>query len=404
MPPPRDTAPWMRAAGKAFTPDDGTIFAPPPPRPDTPDAIKPFRKSQTAQVGKGAIHYGIARDARAPDIRFGRKGEYSQSVGSCLKEADASGVAAVATDIAERAYQSRRKEPLGRSAVPAAPLPEHTLRPTFAFGTKSVVGEGAKGLIYAASEGKPVAKQVPGVARQRGYDWASVKIDPTQFRFGRNSAQDAAREGTTKTLVEPDIGRPTKLVPIAVAQAAAVGPRVLGKPRNLGFGDRKEGADFVYGSVQRGDEFGTRMILGGCGDKPEPDDVLGRPTCKSAILRRLRLLDPKPDESRIFGVPTLRTDLPKPRSKSSTNANNYGDDADASALLYPSAYVAGGLTNDAFQTEVDLEGARSLADRAKFELTPVQVEAAFARAKGGDSSNTMVTVSKFRLAVEELGF
>ena len=404
MPPPRDTAPWMAAAGKAFRKDDGQIFAKPDERPDTPGNIRPFRKSRTAQVGKGSIHHGIARDARAPDVRFGRKGEYCMSVGQCLKEAGASGVAAVAAEIAERSYATRQKEPLGKGPAPHSPLPEHTQRAAFAYGVKSKLSEGAKGLIYAAADGKPVAKQVPGVAKQRGYDWAKATIDPTQFRFGRNSLHDAVREGTTKTLVEPDIGRATKLVPIAVAQANAVSGKVLAKPRNMGFGDRVEGVDHVYGSQHRQDEYGARLILASCGEKPQEDDVLGKPVVKSAILRKLREKEAAPDADRVFGVPTLRTDLPKPKDQKTTNVNNYGDDADTQALLYPSAYTAGGVTNGAFQQGMTLDEVKALVERARIDLTDEQTQRAFVRARGGATGSSAVTISAFRKAVDELGY
>lgn len=53
----------------------------------------------------------------------------------------------------------------------------------------------------------------------------------------------------------------------------------------------------------------------------------------------------------LYGVPTIRADIPAPRFRRISDITNYGDQASAYALLYPSIYSNKGVyEKDFFKT------------------------------------------------------
>ena len=51
-----------------------------------------------------------------------------------------------------------------------------------------------------------------------------------------------------------------------------------------------------------------------------------------------------PSETRLFGVPSIRSDIPAPGMKSVADHQNYGDEAGAETLLYPPRFADEGVT------------------------------------------------------------
>lgn len=51
-------------------------------------------------------------------------------------------------------------------------------------------------------------------------------------------------------------------------------------------------------------------------------------------------LDSRPQDDRVFGMPTLRKDKRPPAVRSVSDRTNYGDDGDAKLLLSPSIFTA----------------------------------------------------------------
>jgi hypothetical protein len=393
----RDVAPWMEAAGRTFAAEK-SIFDDKAEReaPRTPERIRRFRKSFSAQVGVGAVHFGIANDTRHDACAKKNIGS-GPSAMECLTEPCANGVASIVNDVAERNYVSRKREPLGCSAVSHTALPEATRRPTFAFGVGSKTSENAKGVIYGGAEDR--GKNTVGIPVTRNYDWARVNIDPTRFRFGSLPAGESAV--SAKQLVEVECSKPTKLVPLIVEQTAAVAGTTLGKTRNMGFG--QEGVELAFKPVKQ-DGFGARALLSSCGTMLCNDAALGRPVCKSSTLRRLRAADnaSRPVADRAFGCPTIRTDLTKPASRKVTNVNNYGDDANAGTLLYPSAYTASGVSDATFENKMSRAELGAMNERAHLELTEKELDRAFAHAAAKEGGGDKVTISAFRVAIHDL--
>ena len=72
----------------------------------------------------------------------------------------------------------------------------------------------------------------------------------------------------------------------------------------------------------------------------EPDNDLGKCTkigCRNTVR--------KPEDSnRVFGCPTIRTDIPFKEKRSVADYNNYGDEPEAVDLLFPSTFTEIGIT------------------------------------------------------------
>lgn len=72
----------------------------------------------------------------------------------------------------------------------------------------------------------------------------------------------------------------------------------------------------------------------------QPDDDLGRST---KVGTRNVVRKPE-DNNRVFGTPTIRTDIPFKDKRSIADFNNYGDEPEAIDLLFPSTFTEMGIT------------------------------------------------------------
>ena len=423
----RDNAPWMETAGiSTFTGDQfGTSIAQQTEadRAETPDKLKKFRRSHLAPLGKGATRTSLMNEV-PEDVRFGVVGKKDDTAASCLAQAASLGMAATANEAAERIYKSHKAEPLGRSAQTHTRLPEKCQSSTFAFGvsTKKKEGDDAKTALASFGVGARAeetaideAHRPIGKAKPRNYDWATVGIDPNAKRFGKLSS--ANKNGEALTMNHAVQGDPrtkqTVLLPRTVAESHAVSSEVLGKPKNLGFGDRSQGKDFAYGTRQKFDEYGMKSLLSGGGFGNDEDPTLGRSISKIKSLRSGHAtIQDEPEQNKTFGVPTVRYDLPRPANKRITNAKNYGDDASAAALLYPTSFTANGLSDELFSRKLPLKEFQDLNARSSLGLSSDEVEKVFAHAVSNSNSGSgsassgeeEVDLATFRVSLEALGY
>lgn len=74
-----------------------------------------------------------------------------------------------------------------------------------------------------------------------------------------------------------------------------------------------------------------------------PDDNLGK-TNKYGF----RNVTKEGDENRVFGVPTIRYDIPKPAQQSVADPNNYADETTAVELLFPKQFAGFGVIEEDF--------------------------------------------------------
>ena len=108
-------------------------------------------------------------------------------------------------------------------------------------------------------------------------------------------------------------------------------------------------------------------------------------------------------EGRVFGAPSIRTDLSAPKVKSVADNQNYGNEPDAFSLIYPSEALNGGLEEDEFVILKTKEELKEVFDQSGFLEGKAQdfFDAVFAYATQ-NSSTGLVSASEFLKAKREL--
>ena len=151
-------------------------------------------------------------------------------------------------------------------------------------------------------------------------------------------------DGVAKAL-NPGLDEHHKAAPVVVEKLLEdfreVASEPLGRVKTLGHGQFTS-PDQVFGlPSQKGAEWGVRECIGNySADDQAPDKDLGR-----SIRPGWRNTAPP---ARMFGVPTIRNDIPAPSLKSITDHQNYGDEAGAAKLLYPPRFSDEGISDEDF--------------------------------------------------------
>lgn len=274
---------------------------------------------------------------------------------------------------AEAVYRTAQREVLGKG-YEFQTRPASTKDATFAFGKPSGrSGVGTKDLVCPqdATADDTAAEAVykkshgafgPGEQRTRMIDWSKTHIDPAAVRFGR-VAKRPEKNGVGKCLDpgKDDERTEARVVPLRVEAKRQFSTDQVGKARPLGLAPytRPVPATFGIGSGA-GDSWGTAECLRGDFTEEEqlPDADLGkatRPGFRNASI----------DPSRVFGIPSLRTDVP-PRVFSIAEPQNFGQDAPLKDLVNPSRFMTRGIDHSDFARQREREELRSLFDAIGF--------------------------------------
>lgn len=379
-----DALPAMPAAGKAGTTaansssltETLTGYKAPP----TPDRLRPFRQSGVGPVGQGSSHYAKGTAFHVPDQRFGRANRYDESTASRFRE-----MREPVFQPKTREYASELREPLGKSMTYGYKMPEHMKAAEFKFGKSSNNSEPVKTVMYPPEgPGSTSANKEAMYQTQRGYDWAKVQIDPTEFRFGAVVKKQ-----------RDESYNPTTLVPLSTMEQRQQSAGDIGRPRISGYAPPPQPGQ-TFGITQAPKPGETMAeVLTQHGDLPTD---LGSTTTKSATLRKLKAQDRERgalDDTRSFGMPSVRTDKAPPAQPKITGATNFGDEPTANQLLFP----APDTTGASGRVLADADEAEVLANRCKFGLSRAEVEKAFNYAARQSAS---VTVAAFKKAVDDL--
>ena len=408
---PFDSTPHMSAAGlgggkdgeSAETTLKPELYNPPEP---CPAHIKKWRKE--TEPGKICLHPGVADDADHERLSvYGRAEPVGVKVHEVLNTAPKSYLIEKNVAKKEGIYLSHKREPLGKPYVRGHELPQQFASGESGFGRptpQDVAGTQSKHLLHPQERLIPEeerqlyikshANYDPGEQRHRGYSWVDKEgpIDPAQFRFG-GAVKDGEKAGVAKAInpaLDPDYKRPPVVVEKLLEDFRVVSTEGLGTVKNLGFGDVKQPAVFGKPS-QGGPEWGVRECIGNyTPDEQQPDKDLGR-----SIRPGWRNIGPP---QRVFGVPSIRSDVPAPSLKSVADHQNYGDEAGAATLLYPPRFADGGVTQADFLTATSKEEIADIFRSAGFQLDDKQVDETFERAKTLDP-NGLVSVQSFRMAL-----
>jgi len=408
---PTDRTPHLPPAGLAGEDNGETaektikpeFFGKAPP---TPPMMRRWRKE--TEPGKICLHPGVADDRDHERVStYGRAEPVGVKVHEVLNVAPKSYLIEKAVEKKEAIYLSHKREPLGSAYVRGHVLPGELKREGFGRPTpQDVAGDQSKELLHPTERIVPQVEHAlyvkshanydPGEQRRRGYSWQSKHgaIDPSLYRFGAN-VQKGEMEGVAKAMnpsLDESYKRPAVVVEKILEDFREVTSESLGKAKNLGHGDRSLSGNHVFGlPSQRDAEWGVRECIGNyTPEEQQPDKDLGR-----SVRPGWRNIA---DDSRLFGVPSIRSDIPAPSLKSVADHQNYGDEAGAETLLYPPRFADEGVTQADFLEARSKDDLGSLFRSAGFDLSDALLADAYARAATLDPKG-LVSVQSFRMAL-----
>ena len=333
------------------------------PKTTTPEHIKKYRESIRNSVGVKQLHPGIYDDPRDyENLRHGITTKSSDHVPDVIKGLNLNGNNAFMNDLLESRYASNKREPLGKSIVRNYKLPDVVKSADFRFGIPNSGFLSAKNLIYNGQKEEPeeVKKLYykshgttdPGKQNTRYYKW---NFDPKTHTFGYS--QKSEIDGDKNSLNTDNLIDPypqTLLLNKRVEDFRAFNNPLLGKGKFFGtLSPKFYDENHVFG---KGSKLVDQWNVGRCihGDNSKdnsknikPDEDLGRNWRYGSKLKSLR--PTQIDLNRIYGVPSIRRDLPKRIVKPVTDIRNYGDEPDAYDLLYPHPEAIRGVYDEDFE-------------------------------------------------------
>jgi hypothetical protein len=309
---------------------------------------------------------------------------------------------------AEAVYRSVQREKLGLSFSYQA-LPERTKGSEFAFGKPSVKdGTSAKEALCPPDEVVDAEKEAvykishgafaPGEQRTRMLDWDRTGVDPAVARFGRVSSK-ADKGGIAACLnpsLDPD-GDSSRIVPLRVEAHRQFVKDPLGKSRALGMAPYSRPPPERFGmSSKSGASWGAAECLRGnyTEDEQMPDKDLG-------IATRPGFRNVPKDPERVFGIPSLRTDVP-PRTFSVAEPQNFGQDVPLKDLVNPSRFMTRGIDHSDFAKQREKDEIRSVISSIGYmDMDDSTFEAIYHRAATAFDVTGLGSVSlhEFKLAL-----
>jgi len=299
---------------------------------------------------------------------------------------------------------------LGKTISRNYEWPQQAKQEDFRFGVGTKDSESAKDVLYtpASLNTDEKAKELyirshgmydAGEQRNRNYQWP---FNPNQHVFGKTEKL-IADEG--KFCLQPETADEafpkTTIVKKNVEDFRDYNRDHIGKPKNLAQVNPYVGSDFVYGYKPKDKEPWNvaKCITGEAVFKQvKEDDSLGRATrhgFKNTVLPG--------DHDRVFGVPTIRADIDKPKMRSVADSNNYGDEPDAVGLLFPQRFAEFGVGKEDFEALRPKEDIRKLFANIGFAYKPGKFEGIFMRAQEICGTRLdQVSASAFIEAIKEM--
>ena len=149
--------------------------------------------------------------------------------------------------------------------------------------------------------------------------------------------------------------------------------------KNLGQGQARQSSSFVHGIKNSTKEWNAAKCLT---SEPSlrqiaPDYDLGksvRMNCSNSVRR-------SQDENRVFGCPSIRTDIPYKVKRSVADYQNYGDEPEVVDLLFPQTHTELGITEYDFQTARPREFIQTLFKKIGQNMKIGKFNAVYSRAK-----------------------
>eukprot|EP00331_Platyophrya_macrostoma_P007777 CAMPEP_0176430524 /NCGR_PEP_ID=MMETSP0127-20121128/14302_1 /TAXON_ID=938130 /ORGANISM="Platyophrya macrostoma, Strain WH" /LENGTH=419 /DNA_ID=CAMNT_0017812425 /DNA_START=6 /DNA_END=1265 /DNA_ORIENTATION=+ len=410
----RESFPLYRPAGLDLRkPDEGVQYCVKPQiqEPSTPEHIKRWRQSYKHSTGQTITHPGKVYDP-LPDQQFpyGIKTKGSIHVDDVLVNKGDQGVKKFMKDLREDKYASHTREPLGRGYNRGHEFPPIVNNKDFRFGVSTKASESTKEVLYnpvGLFEPEETRKQYikshgmydAGEQKKRDYNW---KFNPDNHMFGKSEkiASDEMKLCLMPENKGGDEFPKTKIVSKHVEDFRDVAEEAVGKTRNLGQTNPYVNTEHRFGlQLRKKDDWDAAKCIRGEGTKlhVEPDQDLGRST-----KHGFRNLTKPGDDNRVFGVPTIRDDIKKPKLKSVADTTAYGDDPAANEILFPQRFADMGLTLEDFMKPRPKDQIKRIFAAIGYEYKAGKFEGIYQRAQDIMHTTGDVSVQAFMKAVQEM--
>lgn len=380
-------------------------------RPPTPEDVRRFRKSYFAEPGARIAHAGLINDLKRvdPSTKFGVTTTGSQHVADVLfTGSPTTDFQRINQQRLEANYSSHKREPLGKSYSRGHVLPPQAQKPEFAFGVSGAFCESAKELLYPSTvlntkQDDELYKRshgaaAPGEQKNRQYSWDAAKIDPAKYRFGNRTGGIGTDGVGAANCLNPEMDETVSKPTVTSKQVEDMRSTFdhLGKPRHIGASAALAlPPDHVFGSKPNKDDDTVRDCIQGSYSEEEqqPDRDLGK-----AINFGWKNTT---TETRSFGVPSIRRDIPTPAQRSVADAQNYGDDSSSKELLYPEEFASSGIRDEEFSQPRDRKFLRNLFHQIGYNLAEDDFALVFKEASlfGKYTRAGSVSIAEFRDAL-----
>lgn len=362
--------PKADSAARDVMPD--IYFAAPP----TPVLERKFRKMSHGP-GEIHVHHGI-KDQKLPgeEFRYGVRGVKGVSTAATMKAGLKVGVEEYKQSVAERVYESNKREPLGRPHIRGhnlKMLPE-------GYGNPSGEPCDAKLVIFPvdqAPDTEEMRKQykkshnsfLPGERIARNYDFPEETFGET-FRFGKSEGRLVEGAGA-KIALQTDLDddgnyKQTRFVQRVCEDFRNVQNTKVGKkihPKQGSSGPPLH-PGHRYGVKSTTSAYTARSCIMGYYDLEDqlPDQDLG--CCTKPGRRNVTV------QTRAFGIPSVRTDIPAPPpgSRSIADPVSYGDECSCAALMNPQRFDNKGVSDGEFLIRRPKEEMEDLVRSVNYDL------------------------------------
>ena len=234
-------------------------------------------------------------------------------------------------------------------------------------------------------------------------------MDPDAATFGAATA--IGEDGAAKAL-NPLKDETLRAMSATIVNARAEAHRemahdALGKVKNLGRGEKLP-ADFIYGAPSRAPTAdgelewdAGRLIQGEYTEEEQaPDPTIGKTMRHQGYKYEPTAVDPE----RVYGVPSVRTDLaPKDTAaRGLADATSYGNEATAAALVNPGYGAERGVVETDYEVAYGREEMRAFYAATGIPLGEDEFEAAFAAAAAAEGGGDACTLGTFQRARVQL--
>ncbi|KAL4498490.1 hypothetical protein ABPG72_019608 [Tetrahymena utriculariae] len=383
--------------------------------PQTPEEIKQFRQSYRKQLGKSCLHPKQRVDPKTMQLPsvYGKPQPPSDHYGDYLPDKFI-GVEDVVNDIREQIYASNKVMPLGKTLDRKYVFPEQVQKQNFRYGATTRKDEkDAKDLIYSYREDakqneqyytnrpflKPLSQLEAGEQYNRRYDTKNFNPDN---KFGVQSL--VKTDEMKKIFQSEDNYASTKIIDRRQELYQNANHIHLGMPKSSFILQDTAKRNFLSLSTPN-----LNLQKLGVAECLKFKDLTLQDVMQSNLGRSIPTIGVKSvsqqiDEKKIFGIPSIRTDISPPRFQSLSNRYNYGNELSASQLLNPYQHSALGLKEEDFSKLRPREEIRELLSAIGYNYKIGKFHGIFQRALEiqGTAESGQVSLKCFLSAMQEL--